>query len=565
MKSAAAAAPSRPSAATGGKCGPVAASKVSRKRGFVLVAIHLAILVHVAQWKISGTTVTPVEPSEAMQTLELGYVNAGFVLFLVALAATAVFGRFFCGWACHVVAYQDACGWLMGKLGVRPRPFRSRLLAYVPLIAGLYMFVWPTLKRHVNMAAATPEPLRRLLDWPKADFWFEAYRRPEFRAAFFTDDFWATFPDFWMATLTVLVCGPLIVWFLGNKGFCTYGCPYGGLFGVADRLAPARIRVTDACEGCGHCTAVCTSNVRVHEEVKLYKAVVDPQCMKCLDCVSVCPKDALYVGFGAPALLTRAAPKKPVRSYDLGFGAEAALAAVFAAAVFAYRSLYDDVPFLLSLGLAALTAFAARVVWNMARGRGATIQNVKLLDGRRPTGAGLAYGAVLLAFLGFGAHAFYVQWNDLAGRRRLLAYDELAAAGKAATPEARAALDGADAAFSSALGAAAGEMRRATLLAGRAAFAREDYPKAAALISSALSTAGRGEDAAYPMSATQPPDLIRLDRAVPEDVLKLAMARGAAGDLAGAVADAETYLRLRPENPAAKRMLEAMRKSLGGG
>jgi Flp pilus assembly protein TadD len=108
-------------------------------------------------------------------------------------------------------------------------------------------------------------------------------------------------------------------------------------------------------------------------------------------------------------------------------------------------------------------------------------------------------------------------------------------------------------------------MRRATLLAGRAAFAREDYPKAAALISSALSTAGRGEDAAYPMSATQPPDLIRLDRAVPEDVLKLAMARGAAGDLAGAVADAETYLRLRPENPAAKRMLEAMRKSLGGG
>jgi NAD-dependent dihydropyrimidine dehydrogenase PreA subunit len=322
MKSAAAAAPSRPSAATGGKCGPVAASKVSRKRGFVLVAIHLAILVHVAQWKITGTTVTPVEPSEAMQTLELGYVNAGFVLFLAALAATAVFGRFFCGWACHVVAYQDACGWLMGKLGVRPRPFRSRLLAYVPLIAGLYMFVWPTLKRHVNMAAATPEPLRRLLDWPKADFWFEAYRKPEFRAAFFTDDFWATFPDFWMATLTVLVCGPLIVWFLGNKGFCTYGCPYGGLFGVADRLAPARIRVTDACEGCGHCTAVCTSNVRVHEEVKLYKAVVDPQCMKCLDCVSVCPKDALYVGFGAPALLTRAAPKKPVRSYDLGFRAE---------------------------------------------------------------------------------------------------------------------------------------------------------------------------------------------------------------------------------------------------
>ena len=26
--------------------------------------------------------------------------------------------------------------------------------------------------------------------------------------------------------------------------------------------------MTDACEHCGHCTVVCTSNVRVHEEVR---------------------------------------------------------------------------------------------------------------------------------------------------------------------------------------------------------------------------------------------------------------------------------------------------------
>jgi tetratricopeptide (TPR) repeat protein len=32
--------------------------------------------------------------------------------------------------------------------------------------------------------------------------------------------------------------------------------------------------------------------------------------MKCLDCVSVCPKDALYVGWGAPALLTKPARER---------------------------------------------------------------------------------------------------------------------------------------------------------------------------------------------------------------------------------------------------------------
>jgi tetratricopeptide (TPR) repeat protein len=53
---------------------------------------------------------------------------------------------------------------------------------------------------------------------------------------------------------------------------------------------------------------VCSSNVQVHREVRDYKMVVDAGCMKCLDCVSVCPTNALYVGFGAPAIAVRARP-----------------------------------------------------------------------------------------------------------------------------------------------------------------------------------------------------------------------------------------------------------------
>ena len=75
-----------------------------------------------------------------------------------------------------------------------------------------------------------------------------------------------------------------------------------GSFSLADKLAPGKIRVTDACNQCGHCTATCTSNVLVHAEVKQYKMVVDPGCMKCMDCISVCPNDALYFGFGKPTI-----------------------------------------------------------------------------------------------------------------------------------------------------------------------------------------------------------------------------------------------------------------------
>ena len=45
-------------------------------------------------------------------------------------------------------------------------------------------------------------------------------------------------------------------------------------FTIADRFAPVRIKVTDACDACGHCTTVCTSNVRVHEEVAKHGQLV---------------------------------------------------------------------------------------------------------------------------------------------------------------------------------------------------------------------------------------------------------------------------------------------------
>ena len=69
-------------------------STMSRWRMMSLVAVHLLILGHVAHWLITGSTLSPIEPSEAMYTLRDGYVNAGFLFFAAALASTVIFGRF---------------------------------------------------------------------------------------------------------------------------------------------------------------------------------------------------------------------------------------------------------------------------------------------------------------------------------------------------------------------------------------------------------------------------------------------------------------------------------------
>ncbi|MEM7164749.1 MAG: tetratricopeptide repeat protein [Planctomycetota bacterium] len=376
-------------------CGPVRASRRSRWRAISLILVHVVIAAHIVQWWITGTTLTPVEPSEAIQTLGEGLVNAGFVLFVLLILSTLLLGRFFCGWGCHVVALQDLCSWLLARVGIRPQPFRSRLLMWVPLASAVWLFVAPSLVR-----------------------WWAGVERPEFQAHFMTDDFWGRFPGPFVALLTFFVCGFLIVYLLGNKAFCTYGCPYGGVFGVADKVAPGRIRVTDACEGCGHCTATCTSNVRVHEEVRTYGMVVNPGCMKCMDCVSVCPKEALYFGFGRTAV-NKGQPRlaRKARKYDYTWAEEAGLAATFLLSVVILRALYGAVPFLLALGLSAISACVLVTAARTFYARDVRFARLRLRGAGRTTGTGSLFLIVIGAWILFLAHSAVIQYTTIRGER----------------------------------------------------------------------------------------------------------------------------------------------------
>jgi len=387
----------------------IAVSKTSRWRAAALIALTLLMVVHFIQWRITGSTVTPIEPSEAMHTIQTGAINAGFIFFTAAILATLIFGRFVCGWACHIVALQDLCAWMMKKVGIKPRPFRSRLLVYVPILVAFYMFVWPTLFRF--FAAPKNEPLI-----------------PQFTNHLITSEFWITFPPFAVAVPFLFICGFMTVYFLGSKGFCTYACPYGGVFGLADKVAPGRIRVTDDCEQCGHCTAVCTSNVIVHAEVKEYGMVVDPGCMKCMDCVSVCPNDALYFGFGKPAVNV---PKKIEKNYSLTWPEEIFGAVVFALSYFAVWDVYQLVPMFMALGIAAVTTFLALRILRLFTVESLSFHRYIL----RSSGVIKKSGWVFLGFsavwIGLNIHSGWIRYNESAGSRafeNITIPDELALA-----------------------------------------------------------------------------------------------------------------------------------------
>src|SRR5215203_6193169 len=375
-------------------------SRASFWRAAALVVLTLLMIAHFIQWRVMGTTVSPIEPSESMYTLQNGAINAGFIFFSLAILATLIFGRFVCGWGCHIVALQDFCGWLMKKCGLTPRPFRSRLLVFVPLVVALYMFVWPTVSRYLI------KPANETLF-------------PQFTNHLITSDYWATFPSVAVAIPFLFICGFMTVYFLGSKGFCTYGCPYGGFFSLADQIAPGKIRVTDACNECGHCTAVCTSNVLVHAEVKQYGMVVDQGCMKCMDCISVCPTDALYFGFGKPSIAVK---KTSTKNYSLTWLEELGAAVVFFLSFMAVWDVYQLVAMLMALGIAMVTTFLAVRTWKLIRSTDLSFHRWNLKSGGVIKKAGWAFLSFAVAWIGLTIHSGYVRYHERAGA---MAYDRI--------------------------------------------------------------------------------------------------------------------------------------------
>lgn len=393
--------------------------KFARLRALTLSLVYVAFAAHIVHWKLTGRTLAPLELNEVMYTLELGIITAGFIFMGCLVLGTVIFGRFFCSWACHIMVLQDLCAWLLRKVGIRAKAVRSRLLLLVPPLTAFYMFVWPQIVRTCQSRALPTFHLAT-----DADGW----------ASLVTTNFWRNLPSAPIIALTFVVCGFAIVYVLGSRTFCTYICPYGAVFGLADRLSPGRIRVNDSCRQCGRCTAACTSGVRVHEEIKKHGMVVNPACLKDLDCVETCPQRALSYGFAKPAFWkSRGTGGRFGLPYDFTLFEEAVMATVFVGVLLSFRGLYSRVPFLLSLGMGCIIGYAAVVALRLATRPNVALSTIRLKVLGRTTWGGKVYSVAMVVLAAFVAHSGFVRYHEFTGLKEARRISEAAdsEAGKA--------------------------------------------------------------------------------------------------------------------------------------
>lgn len=376
-------------------------SNMTRWRAASLIMVHVLFVFHFMHWKLTGRTLAPIEPSEAFDTLHLGVLTVGFI-FLASVVLLSMFaGRFFCGWGCHILALQDLSSWLLASCRIPTKPIRSRTLLWIPPLAAAYLLFWPQIER---LAAGTPLPALKVVS--EAGW-----------TSFTTTDLLRSFPGRGITILTFVVCGFALVYFLGSRSFCSYACPYGAIFAAAERFAPLRIVAgSGECSDCGLCISSCKSSVHVITEVRQYGKVVDANCMKDLDCVSVCPTSALKYGWSRPSILqVLKGSMRAKRQYDFSLREDFLMAGVVIFTVPVLRDLYDAVPFLLALAISALTAYVAVIVGRMLLNGHVQLSNLVLKSAGRVTVAGKVFMSAAVVLASFILHSAFVRYHLAAG------------------------------------------------------------------------------------------------------------------------------------------------------
>ena len=96
---------------------------VQKLRITSLFLIHVLILLHI--YYFGSDKVGSVDFQEFFHSfIKSGIINAGAMLVIIAFIFTLLFGRFFCGWACHFGAIQELCWYILKKLKIPEQKYR---------------------------------------------------------------------------------------------------------------------------------------------------------------------------------------------------------------------------------------------------------------------------------------------------------------------------------------------------------------------------------------------------------------------------------------------------------
>lgn len=186
---------------------------------------------------------------------------------LILLAATLVTalltGRAFCGWICPLGSVQEWLANLSRKLTGGRRawlPLKMPPAIDKPLRYLKYLILGGVLW---NSVSAVVPPLEPFCPY-KTLFHFELNSLIS----------WSIF--------SIVIIGSLLV----ERFWCKYFCPLGAILAPFNKFSLIQIATDEnACISCGLCERACGMGIE-----GLPENIHHPECIRCLDCLDVCPR-----------------------------------------------------------------------------------------------------------------------------------------------------------------------------------------------------------------------------------------------------------------------------------
>ncbi len=182
----------------------------------------------------------------------------GAITFFIMLVLVFLFGRRInCGWCCPCVAIRDTVGAAFRKNTVK----------------GKTAWIW----RHLKWFFVAPYLIYFiLLFFPLTRFSYSFYAW-----------FWIIIPLLYFMSFLFT---PLI----GNRNWCRFMCPYGGWYGILNKIGFYKIVADrDKCTHCKKCERGCDMGVPIMTLVREQGEVNVADCMGCGRCVTECPENVL--------------------------------------------------------------------------------------------------------------------------------------------------------------------------------------------------------------------------------------------------------------------------------
>lgn len=192
---------------------------------------------------------------------------SNIVLGLGLLVGAVFSGAAFCGWICPFGTLQDILTGLRKRLhlpALKISPRLDRILRYGRFVVLALVLV------------KTVETVK---------LWFASY--DPYRTIFSLG--WIFEPNLSENWPAYLVSGLILVGsFFIERMWCKYLCPLGGALNLVGHLSFLRIqRNADDCKNCALCNKPCPVGINVAAAKR-----VNTDCIGCLECVEVCPRNA---------------------------------------------------------------------------------------------------------------------------------------------------------------------------------------------------------------------------------------------------------------------------------